>query len=333
MGNVAHRHAFEAKEGDVNQPLNLPLARSAIDRDYLQRKNPNLFDELWANAMTRVLPMHRGKILLQQNDHHPVAQLKLFEVNAIASAALRVYLGISTEASDAEPAGTPIVLAVLSESAAHQLEPNESAWISLRRNGAGLSDRDAGLYAQALAIANWHESHVHCSKCGTATVVIDGGWVRTCVTDEKEFYPRTDPAIIAAITDDQDRILLGSQGIWEENRWSVLAGFVEPGESLAAAVEREIFEEAGVRVSDVEYLASQSWPFPYSLMVGFKARVRGEQSLVPDLLEIEKLRWFSRDELATDVENILLPSRLSIARALIENWFGGELVSATELRS
>jgi NAD+ diphosphatase len=162
--------------------------------------------------------------------------------------------------------------------------------------------------------------------------VIDGGWVRTCASDEKEFYPRTDPAIIAAIIDDEDRILLGSQGIWEDNRWSVLAGFVEPGESLSAAVEREIFEEAGVRVSDIEYLASQSWPFPYSLMVGFKARARGKQELIPDALEIEKLRWFSREEIEAEVHEILLPGKLSIARALIENWFGGELVSASELK-
>jgi NAD+ diphosphatase len=162
--------------------------------------------------------------------------------------------------------------------------------------------------------------------------VIDGGWVRSCLADEKEFYPRTDPAIIAAIVDDQDRLLLGSQGIWEDNRWSVLAGFVEPGESLAAAVEREILEEAGLRVSDIDYLASQSWPFPYSLMVGFTARARGNQALVPDALEIEKLRWFSRAELSAEVSNILLPGRLSIARALIENWFGGELVSASELK-
>jgi NAD+ diphosphatase len=332
LGFVAHRHTFEAKEGTVSKSLNLPLARSAVDRDYLQRKNPNLFDELWANPKTRVLAMHQGKILLHQNGDKNIPQLKLFEVESIPSATLRVYLGVSTDDSAFEPAGTPIVLAELSTSAANQLESDEGAWISLRRNGAGLSDRDAGLYAQSLSIANWHESHTRCSKCGTPTVVIDGGWVRTCVTDEKEFYPRTDPAIIAAITDDQDRLLMGSQGIWEDNRWSVLAGFVEPGESLAAAVEREIFEEAGVRVTEIDYLGSQSWPFPYSLMVGFKARARGEQQLVPDLLEIEKLRWFSREELAKECSDILLPGRLSIARALIEDWFGGEIVSASELK-
>lgn len=316
----------------MTKSLNLPLARSAVDRDYLQRKNPDLFEQLWANSNTRVLAMFEGKILLHQNQGHALPQLRLFEVGAIAAAELNVYLGRSLEASGFEPEDTPIVLAVLSADSANQLEPDQSAWTSLRRNGSGLSDRDAGLYAQSLSIANWHESHPRCSKCGAETMVIDGGWVRTCLVDEKEFYPRTDPAIIAAIVDDQDRLLLGSQGIWEDNRWSVLAGFVEPGESLAAAVEREIFEEAGLRVSEIEYLASQSWPFPYSLMVGFTARARGSQALVPDALEIEKLRWFSRAELAAEVSTILLPGRLSIARALIEDWFGGELVSASELK-
>lgn len=332
MGFVALRHTLEAKEGNVSKSFNLPLARSAVDRDYLQRKNPKLFDELWANPKTRVLPMHQGKVLLHKSGDKSVAQLKLFSVNQVAAATLRVYLGVSTSASEYEPAGTPIVLAELSAGAASQLEPDSSAWISLRRNGSGLSDRDAGLYAQSLSIANWHESHTRCSKCGTPTIVIDGGWVRSCAVDEKEFYPRTDPAIIAAITDDEDRLLMGSQGIWEENRWSVLAGFVEPGESLSAAVEREIYEEAGVRVSEIEYLGSQAWPFPYSLMVGFKARAVGRQELVPDLLEIEKLRWFSREELASDASEILLPGRLSIARALIEDWFGSEIVSASELK-
>ena len=314
----------------MSSALNLPLARAAVDRDYLQRSNENLFEELWAIDSTRILPMHDGKVLLQQGDSRPEPALKLFAVASVPNAELLVYLGKSTEASDGEPIGTSVVLAVVSAEVASALEPNDKNWVSLRRNGAGLSARDAGLYAQALAIANWHENHPHCPKCGAETKVIDAGWVRKCVADGKELYPRTDPAIIASIVDDQDRILLGSQGIWEENRWSVLAGFVEPGESLAAAVKREIFEEAGIRVEDVEYLGSQSWPFPYSLMVGFTARARGEQELLPDGLEIEKLRWFSREEIAAQATQILLPGKLSIARALIENWFGGEIVSATE---
>ncbi len=314
----------------MSSALNLPLARAAVDRDYLQRSNENLFDELWALDSTRILPMHDGKILLKHAATKPEPALKLLPVNAVQNPQLLVYLGKSTEASVGEPVGTAVVLAVLTREEALLLEPEEKNWVTLRRNGAGLSARDSGLYAQALAIANWHEKHPRCPKCGSETEVIDAGWVRKCIADGKELYPRTDPAIIAAIIDDHDRILLGSQGIWEENRWSVLAGFVEPGESLAAAVQREIFEEAGIRVEDVEYLGSQSWPFPYSLMVGFTARAKGEQELLPDGLEIEKLRWFTRDEIADQAAQILLPGKLSIARALIENWFGGEIVSATE---
>ncbi|MBP6186625.1 MAG: NUDIX domain-containing protein, partial [Rhodoluna sp.] len=107
---------------------------------------------------------------------------------------------------------------------------------------------------------------------------------------------------------------------------------VEPGESLTAAVQREMFEEAGIRVDDVEYLGSQSWPFPYSLMVGFMARAHGTQQLNPDGLEIEKLRWFSREEIASAASEILLPGKLSIARALIEHWYGGELFSASDTK-
>ena len=315
----------------MTHSLNLPLARSAVDRDYLQRKNPELLPALVANPETKFLAMFEGKVLLHEEHQLVSPRLRLVSASQFDTADLLVYLGRSTEAVFDEAAGTEIVLAVLSKSTASLLEPEESRWRNLRRNGAGLCDRDAGLYAQALAIANWHHLHPRCSQCGEVTEIIDAGWVRRCSADDKEFYPRTDPAIIAAITDDQDRLLMGSQGIWEDNRWSVLAGFVEPGESLTAAVEREIFEEAGLRVSQIEYLGSQAWPFPYSLMVGFAARAQGNQAPVADGLEIEKLRWFSREELREQASEILLPSRLSIARALIENWFGAEIISATEL--
>lgn len=310
--------------------LNLPLARSAVDRDHLQRTNPNLFAELWANPATRVLAMHQGKVLLSEIDGATMPSLRLVKVDQVANFEFLVYLGVTTVATSSEPIATPVVLAVVNDVVAGTLQSSDAQWHNLRRTGSGLSDRDAGLYAQALAIANWHENHPRCAKCGNETEIIDGGWVRYCKVDDKESYPRTDPAIIAAVIDDHDRILLGSQGIWEENRWSVLAGFVEPGESLNAAVQRELFEEAGISVDSIDFLGSQSWPFPYSLMLGFTARARGEQELKPDGLEIEKLRWFSRDEIAAQAGNLLLPGRLSIARALIENWFGGELVSASE---
>ncbi len=311
--------------------FNLPLARSAVDRDYLSRSRPELFDELWANPNTRVLTMLDGGVLLHENNGSASAELKLLPVEAVPSAKLRVYLGVSTQNSAFEPSGTPIVLAVLSKNAAALIEPESSNWHQLRKTGAGLSDRDAGLFAQALALANWHNNHEYCSRCGTPTVVEQGGWVRRCFKDDVESYPRTDPAVIVAVIDDQDRILLGSQGVWEENRWSILAGFVEPGESLDAAVTREMFEESGLKVTQPKYLASQSWPFPYSLMLGFIAKAEGKQHLKADGVEIEKLRWFSRQELKAEALELLLPNRISIARSIIEQWYGEELVSKSEV--
>ena len=311
--------------------LNLVLARHAVDRDYSSRTREDLFDELWQNPLTRVLAMHEGQVLLAEADQKVQAALKLLPVESVPSAQLRVYLGKTLDATAEEPAGTPVVLAVLSKNAADLVEPDASKWHNLRRSGAGLSDRDAGIFTQSLALANWHDTHKHCPRCGTPTVIEQGGWVRRCFKDDQETYPRTDPAIIVAIVDDQDRILLGSQGVWEHNRWSILAGFVEPGESLNAAVIREMFEESGLVVEDPQYLGSQAWPFPYSLMLGFAAKVSATSpEMVADGVEIEKLRWFSREELASQASTMLLPNRISIARAIIERWYGQELVSATE---
>lgn len=308
----------------MNQPLHLPLAQYAIDRDYLLRDQPDLFETLWADGATRVLPIHAGKVMLEGT------ALRLIETNQVNQPEVIVYLGKSTESSPTEPEGTPLVLAVLTEENARAIEPNESSWHVLRRSGFGLSARDAGIYAQALAMANWHLSHNFCSRCGGKTVSEKAGWTRRCLADGKEIYPRTDPAVIVSVIDDQDRILLGSQGVWEENRWSVLAGYVEAGESLNATVEREMFEEAGVRVTDIEYLGSQGWPYPYSLMMGFTARVRGDQSHTPDGIEIAKLRWFSREEIRHEKDSMLFPGPLTIARAMIEHWYGEPLEVASQ---
>jgi len=308
----------------MNQPLHLPLAQSAIDRDYLLRDEANLFENLWADAATRVLPIYQGKVLLKGQ------ALRLLEVGEVDDPAVLVYLGKSTEASQDEPSGTPLVLAVLNDENASALEPDENKWQVLRRSGFGLSARDAGMYVQALAMANWHLNHQFCSRCGGATVPAKAGWTRRCLVDGKEIYPRTDPAVIVSVIDDQDRILLGSQGVWEENRWSVLAGYVEPGESLSSTVEREMFEEAGVRVTDIEYLGSQGWPYPYSVMVAFSARVHGQQQHVADGIEIAKLRWFSREDIRNEKDSILFPGPLTIARAMIEHWYGGPIEVASQ---
>jgi NAD+ diphosphatase len=230
--------------------------------------------------------------------------------------------------------GTAVVLSVLSDNAAKAIEPDESKWHELRRSGAGLHPRDAALFTQALAIHNWHETHQHCPNCGAITVMQQGGWSRLCVSEDRQLFPRTDAAVIVAITDDQDRLLLGTQGSWDQNRWSILAGFVEAAESLEAAVIREMKEESGLLVTNPVYLASQSWPYPYSLMLGFQASVdpsNSPEDIRPDGVEIAKLRWFSREELKAEAKDILLPSKISIARSLIEHWLGEEVISATEL--
>ncbi|MCU1437095.1 MAG: hydrolase, family [Naasia sp.] len=301
----------------------LALSRSALDRDSLARSRPELLDELRADPRTLVLPLSRGQALLAPG---VAPRLELPRFAALPEADLVVYLG------RALPDGVPVVTAVLSDDAADALEPDRDRWADLRRFGAELDARDAGLFTQALAIANWHASHRFSPRTGEPTVPGSAGWVRYPVGEHDEasgthVFPRTDPAIIAGVTDEADRLLLGANALWGGDRWSILAGFVEPGESFEAAVIREIREESGLTVTDPVYVGSQPWPFPASIMVGFRARLdpSGGTEPVPDGVELVDLRWFTRDELADGARTIGIPGRASIARAIIEQWFGGPL--------
>lgn len=301
----------------------LPLSRHRVDRDHARRNAPELFETLWADAATRVLPLWHGQALLGDPGADASARLALLEPARVAPGALRLYLGRSLDPDAAEALHSPLVAVVLTDDEAASLEPDPERWAGLRALATVVSDRDAGLFAEALGLANWHRSHAFCPQCGTATVAEDGGWVRRCPNCGNQVFPRTDPAVIVLITDADDRILLGSNALWENNRYSLLAGFVEPGESLEAAVIREMFEESGLRVSDPVYLGSQPWPFPASIMFGFTARLApGQQpaDILPDGEEILDLRWFSRSELRAAREQIILPGRSSIAWAIIEQW-------------
>jgi NAD+ diphosphatase len=309
-------------------PLVLPMAQAVLNRDAEARDDSELFDKLWLETETRIIVLYKGKTLIQ--DGH----LKLLTTEQATAGKYRVYLGRTTVALADQNVGTAVVLSVLSDNSAKAIEPDESKWHELRRSGAGLHPRDAALFTQALAIHNSHETHQHCPNCGAITVMQQGGWSRLCVSEDRQLFPRTDAAVIVAITDDQDRLLLGTQGSWDQNRWSILAGFVEAAESLEAAVIREMKEESGLLVTNPVYLASQSWPYPYSLMLGFQAKVdpsNAPEDIRPDGVEIAKLRWFSREELKAEAKDILLPSKISIARSLIEHWLGEEVISATEL--
>lgn len=208
------------------------------------------------------------------------------------------------------------------------LVPAGTEWRGLRQVGLRLPAAERGVLAEALALANWHATHTHCPRCGTPTEVAGLGWWRTCPADGSEHYPRTDPAIIALLLDDEDNALLGRQVRWPVGAFSTLAGFVEPGESAEAAVVREISEESGLRPHSAHYVGSQPWPFPASLMLGYHARVGGIRPRASaDGVEIAEVRWLSRAELAPACESreVRLPGRLSIAHHLIRRWYGHDL--------
>lgn len=202
------------------------------------------------------------------------------------------------------------------------------AWSSLRNLGSDVDGDTAALLATATALSNWHLSHQHCVRCGSPTVSQEAGWSTRCESCSYTHFPRTDPAVIVLVRDDRDRALLARQRRWEAGWFSTLAGFVEAGESAEAAVVREVREEAGVILDEsrVQYLASQPWPFPGSLMLGYHAWSLTTE-VEPDGEEITEARWFTRDDLraACETGEVLLPPRISIARALIEEWFGEAL--------
>jgi len=253
------------------------------------------------------------------------------EINAFAvpGGVMGVNAGLLLAAADEGEvaAGTAVTAVLLDDDSGPRLEPDVTRWASPRTLGHRLGDRDAGLAIEALGMANWHATHRFSPRTGNPTVAARAGWVRVDVETGAELFPRTDAAIIVGVTDGDDRLVLGSNALWESNRFSLLAGFVEPGESLEAAVVREVHEEAGLHVIDPVYVGSQPWPFPASLMLGFRARLDPAHAaaLRPDGTEILDLRWFSRDELAGSLSEVLLPGRTSIARAIIEDWYGGPL--------
>jgi NAD+ diphosphatase len=343
--------------------LDLPLARALHDRDAVRRDAPALLRDLHADPATRVVLLHGDRLaVVGEPGAGRLAMVAPTGLPAPVEATptppprpdaaddpadvgrdtppaeeppLWIYLG--------EHAGMAYVALALPQTDAALAELDgllaapDSAPVGweILRNLARLDGLEQGLATQAVALANWHAVHGFCPRCGAPTHVRKAGWVRWCPVEDRELYPRTDPAVIMAVVDDDDRVLLGHAAHWPEGRFSTLAGFVEPGESLEQAVRREVAEEVRVQVAsgpgDVVYRGSQAWPFPASLMLGFRARVAGTGGdVAPDGVELTGARWFSRPELLDAVERgeVLLPSRLSIARALIEEWYGGELPRA-----
>lgn len=198
--------------------------------------------------------------------------------------------------------------------------------IDLRRAATEAPAREATAFAQARAVLHWRARHRHCGACGTVLAYARAGWLGRCPGCALEHYPRTDPAVIVAVSDGE-RLLLGRSPGWPPRRYSVLAGFVEPGESLEQTVVREVQEESAVRVTACRYLASQPWPFPSSLMLGFAADAAPDVPRCND--ELEDARWFGREEIGAALRGesgpggLLLSPPLSISRWLIERWYAG----------
>ncbi|HPQ85732.1 MAG TPA: NAD(+) diphosphatase [Actinomycetota bacterium] len=262
-------------------------------RDDESRNDPQLLLEMWNNPDRRLIAVYKGHV-----DVHPAGR---FHVND--SLVLGTVDGVPWFAVRTRTDNTQELRAV-----ADDLDALE---------------RSAAL--TAVALDNWHRAHTHCPLCGSTTEAARGGWVRRCLADGSEHFPRTDPAVIVLVVDDQQRALLGRRSIWPEGWYSTLAGFVEPGETFEQAVVREVLEEADVQVpvDRVEYRATQPWPFPCSIMIAFTAHTHAQTS-VPDGQEIAETIWVSREEFqeAALAGRLRIPPRISVAHRLIADWFG-----------
>ena len=309
-------HTLEGVSGSFETLRDLSLARGSLDRAALRRRDPDLLPLLLKDPLTRILELVEGRAQVVESDRDAVLLLRSPQEQD--GRRLIVFLG-----QDQHGTG---YLGVVGQA---QDESASAPWRSLREVGVLLSDRDAGMFAAFLGLANWHAVHIYCPRCGAATEPDQAGWIRRCLKDGTEHFPRTDPAVIMAVTDKADRLLLARSPKWPQGRLSVLAGFVEPGESLDAAVAREVFEEVGVVVEQVRYLGNQPWPFPSSLMVGFTARAV-DPVLHLDQEEIAEAVWVTRQELAemVAVGSFAISPTVSIARRMIEHWYGGPLDSA-----
>ena len=224
--------------------------------------------------------------------------------------------------------GEKSYLALRVEASSQQLEENcQYCFAPLRAVAGMLEPYQGDLAAAAVALATWDKNTKFCERCGASLKLACAGWEKHCTACAHITYPRTDPAIIVAITDDAERLLLIHGATWQPGRYSVVAGFVEAGESLEAAVAREALEETGIKISQASYCASQPWPFPRSLMFAFTARAGGQQEPKADMQEVGHAFWASREEFTQLVleGKVIVPGRASSGHALVRAWYGREL--------
>jgi NAD+ diphosphatase len=277
-----------------------------FDRNAALRRDAQALDAAWSSAQARFIAVWQARPLLRAGR---AARLTRTDLGALLPALQRaIYLG--------DEAGAPLFAVALEADA----EPAAlGRFAGLRDLVSEVPAADAALLAYARAMVNWHRHHRYCGVCGAPNRAGEAGFVMACTGGAcgHRSFPRLDPAIIVLVHRD-DRCLLGRQPGWPSDRFSTLAGFVEPGEALEDAVRREVAEEAGIAVGPCHYRASQPWPFPASLMIGFHAMATSESIRTHDG-ELAEARWFTRAEIAAG--DVVLPPRTSVAFALIAAWF------------
>jgi NAD+ diphosphatase len=285
---------------------------SSVDRAGARRTDERWVDEMKANPRSRAIGVTADGVLVEAGDEAG-DEPRLARVELPRDEPPPLLLGLEED-------GRPLFAVDMAAADA----PPGTRPIGRREAGALLSQGEGGLVAQATGLVNWHRRHPRCSVCGEPTQVAEAGYVRACPNCGAIHHPRTDPVVIMLVSDG-DRALLGRQARWPPGRYSALAGFVEPGETLEEAVKREVLEEAGVEVRAPRYQSSQPWPFPSSLMLGFVAEYAGGEATPRDG-ELEDVRWFSRRELedmrAGSADGLGLPPPIAIARRLIDGWLG-----------
>ncbi len=308
---------------------------SGLDRDALLRSDTVAIENLFASDQAQVIVLWRGKLLL----HSDTSELaRLSSKHAVVREAVEgpIYLGrdmaplFAVDISSWEPTVLDDKVSNTFLDTSEQQHPKADqshVFVELRQVMTRLSRQDAELAVTARALFEWHKSHKFCSKCGQPSVMSMAGWQRSCPSCDAQHFPRTDPVVIMLITHGNN-VLIGRSDFWPEGMYSLLAGFVEPGETLEAAVRREVKEETNIEVAEVGYLASQPWPFPNSLMFGcYGHATTTEITLDPN--ELEDARWMSREEMmavhAGENPSIWAARKGSIAHFLIENWLADTL--------
>jgi len=312
-----------ARSARMQQRPRNPYSSAEIDRASHERENDERMIELAASGEARFVPIDSEKNFVSKGGGNPEAVfLQGMMARAVISVAEHhIFLGYVE--------GTPYFAVDVTGKETPLGEMGE--FVDLRQVGSLLFAREGSILAYARGMTYWHRRHRYCGLCGAPTRVIRAGHVRLCTNENcrTEHFPRTDPAVIMLVTDPDDRCLLARNAAWPGRRVSILAGFVDPGESAEQAVIREVAEETGIKVTNVRYVGSQPWPMPRSLMLGFRADAPAGQAIAVDHDELAEAYWFSRDELLAAIEarEIALPPPVSIARHIIESWFGGPLPS------